>query len=345
LTFTPDAQWLVSCANDGVLVWPLGAVSGAARRLGTRGDWCYGLAVAPDGRQVLMGGPSGAYLAPFTGAPGRWLYRPQDDNVQGCAFDASGRTVATAPAYSMTPGHKAVRVWDLASGRVRALPLAPPGEKDHGLDWGVPNLAFTPEGRVLVAGSGGIRLFDPEAGTSTWIWTVTKSWWAEMGVSADARLVLAVAPADPKETQGHQVMLFDLAKQTQTSITSHGSLVTAVAVDPSGKTLVTGDGEGALRVGLADGSEPHRLCCHAGAVATIAVAPDSRWIASASGGEIRLWPMPDLTKPPLHTLPYEELMAKLRALTNLQVVEDEAAATGYKLEVGPFPGWKDVPTW
>jgi hypothetical protein len=55
--------------------------------------------------------------------------------------------------------------------------------------------------------------------------------------------------------------------------------------------------------------------------------------------------MPDVTKPPLHALPYDELMAKLGALTNLQVVEDPAAATGYKLDVGPFPGWKDVPTW
>jgi hypothetical protein len=55
--------------------------------------------------------------------------------------------------------------------------------------------------------------------------------------------------------------------------------------------------------------------------------------------------MPDLSKPPLHTLPYDELMAKLHTLTNLQVVEDKAAATGYKFEIGPFPGWKDVPTW
>jgi hypothetical protein len=31
-------------------------------------------------------------------------------------------------------------------------------------------------------------------------------------------------------------------------------------------------------------------------------------------------------------------MAKLRAMTNLQVVEDLASATGYKLQVGPFPG-------
>ena len=32
--------------------------------------------------------------------------------------------------------------------------------------------------------------------------------------------------------------------------------------------------------------------------------------------------MPDLSKPPFHTLPYDELMARLRALTNLQVLED-----------------------
>jgi hypothetical protein len=38
-------------------------------------------------------------------------------------------------------------------------------------------------------------------------------------------------------------------------------------------------------------------------------------------------------------------MAKLHALTNLRVVEDLTSPTGYKLEIGPFPGWKDVPTW
>ena len=53
----------------------------------------------------------------------------------------------------------------------------------------------------------------------------------------------------------------------------------------------------------------------------------------------------DVSKPRLRTLPYEELMAKLHSATNLQVVEDKAAATGYKLSIGPFTGWKDVPTW
>jgi len=56
-------------------------------------------------------------------------------------------------------------------------------------------------------------------------------------------------------------------------------------------------------------------------------------------------PMPDVTKPPLHTLPYGELVEKLRAFTNLRVVPDAGSASGYKLEAGPFPGWKEVPTW
>ena len=52
-----------------------------------------------------------------------------------------------------------------------------------------------------------------------------------------------------------------------------------------------------------------------------------------------------LSKPPLHTLPLDQLLAKLRELTNLQVIEDEALLTGYRLEIGPFPGWETVPEW
>jgi hypothetical protein len=55
--------------------------------------------------------------------------------------------------------------------------------------------------------------------------------------------------------------------------------------------------------------------------------------------------MPDLTKPPLHTLPREELIAKLKTLTNLRAVRDEGSSTGWGIEVGPFPGWETVPTW
>ena len=84
----------------------------------------------------------------------------------------------------------------------------------------------------------------------------------------------------------------------------------------------------------------------AGAIMSVVVSPDGRWIASASYDmTARLWPMPDISKPPLHTLPHEELIAKLKTLTNLRVVRDEESTTGWKLEIGPFPGWETVPTW
>jgi hypothetical protein len=57
--------------------------------------------------------------------------------------------------------------------------------------------------------------------------------------------------------------------------------------------------------------------------------------------------MPDLSKPPLHTLPYEELMARLTALTNLRAMPDEESHTGYSIEPDftAYHGWENVPTW
>ena len=94
------------------------------------------------------------------------------------------------------------------------------------------------------------------------------------------------------------------------------------------------------------GDEPHILAGHAGKVDRLAISPDLRWIASTGeDNTLRLWPMPDLDEPPLHALPHDELMAKLKSLTNLRAVRDDKSATGWAIELGPFPGWKDLPTW
>jgi hypothetical protein len=47
----------------------------------------------------------------------------------------------------------------------------------------------------------------------------------------------------------------------------------------------------------------------------------------------------------LHTLPYDQLLAKLRTLTNLRVIEDPESATGWGWGIDPFPGWEEMPTW
>ena len=349
LVFTRDSQSLLSCGDNEVRLWPLAPEGGAARRVapGFRG-WCNGAALAPDGRRLVLVGTNGVWLAPSPESEGRWLMEGDAGfpyTGSSAAWDASGQRIAAASMYApMDP--QSVFLFDSEGANERRLLLTPPGEAGGAFDWGVHRLAFTPDGRLVVGGSGGVRWLDTDTGASRWIWRLPREIAAWIAVSADGRRLVAAAQArDHKAAPAHGVVLVDLASGALQPLLSHGRTVTAVALDASGRTVVTGDEEGALRVGPADGSEPHRLCCHAGRVETISVSPDGKWIASASGGEIRLWPMPDVTKPPLHTLPHDELMAKLRALTNLQVVEDAASPTGYKLDIGPFPGWKDVPTW
>ena len=93
------------------------------------------------------------------------------------------------------------------------------------------------------------------------------------------------------------------------------------------------------------GEEPRLLLGHEGRVTGLVISPDGRWIYSAGGTDIRRWSMPDLSNPPLHTLRREELIAKLETFTNLRAVREGGSDTGWKLEVGPFPGWETVPTW
>jgi WD40 repeat protein len=277
------------------------------------------------------------------------MQRPPDGAIYGVAIDHSGQRAALSTSLSPGPPKK-IRIWDLESNTlVRELPLAPPGESEEEYDWGVWQLAFTPNGELLGAGDQGIRRFDAETGKYEWIWRVERGRSASMGSSRDGRWLIATAFTRDPGAEAHPVVLFDLEKGKQKTITSHGNLVVAVALDSSGTIIVTGDEQGVVRVGPADGGEPHLLLGHSEAVNRLvnplAVSPDGRWIASGAGTEIRLWPMPDLSKPPLHTLPLDQLLAKLHELTNLQVIEDEDSPTGYRLKIGPFPGWETVPEW
>ncbi len=143
-------------------------------------------------------------------------------------------------------------------------------------------------------------------------------------------------------------MFYDLATGEARRLPERhwGAPTEALALDPAGEIAAVGSIDGLIRVGAVAGGEPHLLAGHRGPVEKVAISPDLRWVASAgTDGTLRLWPMPELSKPPLHTLPHDELVARLKSLTNLRAAQDEQDATGWRIEVGPFPGWKEVPTW
>jgi WD40 repeat protein len=124
---------------------------------------------------------------------------------------------------------------------------------------------------------------------------------------------------------------------------SHGGCYWG-SLPADGDLVVSVDDQNGILIGPATGEEPHLLPGRVGG--PIEVSPDRRWVVSrADDRTIRFWPMPDFSKPPLHTLPRDELVAKLKTLTNLRVVRDSESATGWTLTHDPFPGWETAPTW
>jgi WD40 repeat protein len=352
LAFSLDSSTLASCARDGARLWPLDAERGAGRRVSLGEDfYCYGVRFAPDGRHMAVSSPyAGVFLVPLDGGEPRRVvdYRGSRSAPMPIAFDEAGRTVAVAPMFVADGETAPLVVADLHDGTRHDYPLREPGvEYQDGYAASANYLKYQADGRLLIAGGNGIRRWDPRSGA------IQKVMWGHRFAALDASrrgdVVVALVgtlSASRLRLFDPELVVLDPEGRVVRRIEGHGHALTpTLALDPSGRILATGDANGVVRVGPVAGGEPHLLLGHSGPISRVAIAPDGRWVASASGNEVRLWPMPDVSRPPLHTLPQGLLLSTLRSLTNLRVVRDPLSATGWSTQVGPFPGWGEVPSW
>jgi WD40 repeat protein len=349
VSFSPDGRRLANFFDGGgVGLWPLDPEDQASRTL-VPGLGCSQLCFHPDGDELLVGTMGGeAFLVSVGGGAPRRLETGWEGLVQGTgglAFDTSGRSAAAVP-FDMNPSIRdpelrVLRVWDLPSGEATTYSLAHLTDSSW---WGFYELRFLPDGSLIAAGpgsDGAVRLVLPSQEDGKVIaQTLHTALDSGLDLSEDGRHALVRGTAE--------LRLIDLLTGSSRRIDTHGSSSweTNVAIDPGGEFIATGDTEGVVRVGPATGEEPHLLLGgHEGVVWSVDISPDGKWIASVGDEGIRLWPTPDLAKPPLHTLPHDELLATLDELTNLRAVRDPESSTGWSLEVGPFRGWETVPTW
>ena len=341
VVFSRDGRRIFSVGVDRkVWAWPLdgsgeatGVLEGTAQIPVT-----YKTELDHRGRMLALTGVPGvlALLDLGTGSVRRLPGIPERGFIGRPGFGPDDRFVA-AGLEGGPQQDKVIRVWDLESGGLRTFgPLTGAG---NGTTGGVGDVHFTGQDHLLAAVEGqGLVSLDLTTGSSR---VVVPQSLREFILSREGRSGIGLT-----RDRAGRVFRFRLDDGSSQPFEAHGGAVTAIAMDASETLVATGSADGTVRVGRITGEEPHVLLGQQGSIHSIAFSPDGRWIAT--GGEafaIHLWPVPDVSKPPLHRRSHDELMAVLRSHTNLQAVPDPSSATGYKLAPGPFPGWARVPQW
>ena len=298
-------------------------------------DWRNVVAVAPSGQQAAVGLNHGQLLVVDlkTGRLQPLGGFPPGTGIGEVAFSSDGHLLAATPGIGPR-AEKVVRVFNLDDCSVRVFgPL--PGTKE-GYAGSVRSLAFAGADCVVaLVEDAGLVSVDLRSGAMRLL---------ADGPNRRYRLgpdgVSGVGLRSSPDGSGSSVVPFRVDGGAAPVLPSYEN-PTEVALDPSGTLVATGGADGVVRIGRLAGGEPHILFGQRGPVRLLAFSPDGRWLASGAD-DIRIWPVPDVSRTPLHKLPHEELLSRLRLYTNLRAVVDESAI-GYALKPGPFPGWATPP--
>jgi len=341
LAFTPDGGTLVIPSNGsgGLRLQPI--AGGEPRRQLTETQPYLDLELDPRGRFAVVSEVLSpvVWVHPLDGAEAYGLEGFDTTTIVGPVAYDPRRELVAAGALRGPPGEKVIRVWDLEDGSVRVL--GPAEDAGDGFEGGLSALEFLPDGSLLSSGrSGGIRRWWPADGSSELLFAGRC---AGIDVAPDGRTaVLGCLGPDGNE----ETLVLDLAMGDVSPLAGFQGSLAGGVYSPRGDVVAVGTSDGAIQVGWASGGEPHVLFGHEAMVTALVFSPDGDRLASADkSGTVRVWPVPDISKPPPHTLPLDELTEKLDDFTNLRAVRAADTGTGWKLTLDPFPGWKTVPTW
>ena len=278
----PHGRFILSTASDErtggeVRLWPLAPEWGTESRVLYRDPRVMGgdFVIEPQGRFAV--GPlkydGKLVVLPLDGGPPRYL--EGFGWTYWVVVDAEGKRVATN--FTDPVAKRAIlRVWDLESGE--SWDLDPVIKSESCLDGDfhmnyVGVAGFLPDGRLVSDGMSGLRVWDVEKGTSRQIRSYGKNEcdFRFDAITPDGREVVGVRwdagnPTGP-------VLATTLESGEQRRIDTHGDRVWALAVDPAGGKLVSGDRDGLVRVGPLTGEEPHLLYGHTQAILSAPKSP------------------------------------------------------------------------
>jgi WD40 repeat protein len=298
LAFTADGRKLISISQDNTArCWDVDDREESRVLQKGRGQ-IDGLTYSPDGRYLVEASGDGIRVHDLTSTdpPRSLTSRPSRRAV----FSPDGRTIAGGPDHGVT-------LWDARTGNLLAT-LAEPDPAEHDPANGCSNLGalvFSPDGRWLTAGLGGVFNFGVDAPQKVMVFDVaqrklyrtfaTPTQVSAVAFSADGKLLAAA---------GHNgtVWLWDTSNWDEVGRwqgpagTGYGSILFLPAGQGAeagrpGDLLATGNRSG--RIDLWDvrtRTLARQLHGHIALASFMAVSPDGRTLATASCDcSIKLW--------------------------------------------------------
>jgi WD40 repeat protein/serine/threonine protein kinase len=237
------------------------------------------IAISPDGRTIATGttGNHAGTVSLWSKAEGTLLQEmPHNVGVAVVLFSPDGLSLVTADWWLSR--RSSVRFWDCASGTQKGAPLRK-GKWAHAM-------AFTPDGRLLVAGTydGTIEIWDAASGASR----------GELPLGPPV-LALALDSQGKRMVTGSSdgiARVWDLDPlRLRGECQPHGKGIRAVAFSPQGDRVLTASEDGSARLWDAATCQPlGRPLEHGGSVWVATFSPDGRRILTGSlDGTGRLW--------------------------------------------------------
>jgi WD40 repeat protein/serine/threonine protein kinase len=271
VAFSPDSKKVLTGSWDGTAqLWNAGTGESLLPPLVT-GSWVFDVSFSPDGRVLLVTSADGIVRL-YDVANGHPIGPPLRHPMSPSAatFDpVEGKTLLTRTAG------KVVCLWDRAPGNVPLRPR-PRGSA-------VTSLAYSPDGRFVLAGDGDKEVLLHETAT----WNIRHRF-------AHAKRVNRVAwRGDGKRvaTAGmdHRALLWNPADGKPCGELPHPAGVHVVAFSPNGQSVLTGCQDGFARIWNEAGAKPLELP-HLPEVLTVAWSPDGKTVLTGgTDATARLW--------------------------------------------------------